>query len=66
VARSGPQKDAEREKFLRLQRKVEAIRLRCDMSKTALAAQLQTTTDTLRAWATGRTVGRKETRVQAD
>jgi ribosome-binding protein aMBF1 (putative translation factor) len=31
------------------------------MSKTELAAELETTTDALRAWMTGRTVGRKET-----
>jgi hypothetical protein len=31
------------------------------MSKTELAAELDTTTDALRAWTTGRTVGRKET-----
>jgi hypothetical protein len=42
-------------------RKVEAIHLRDGMSKTALAAELETTTDALRAWITGRTVGRKET-----
>ncbi|HXM02162.1 MAG TPA: hypothetical protein VN939_06140 [Chthoniobacterales bacterium] len=30
------------------------------MTKTKLAAELETTTDALRAWMTGRTVGRKE------
>jgi hypothetical protein len=44
-----------------LMRKVEAVRLRYGMSKTALASELETTTDALRAWMTGRTVGRKET-----
>jgi hypothetical protein len=42
-------------------RKVESRRLKLGLSKTALAAELQTTTDALRAWMTGRTVGRKET-----
>lgn len=42
-------------------RQVEAIRLRYGMSKTALAAELETTTDAVRAWMTGRTVGRQET-----
>jgi DNA-binding transcriptional regulator YiaG len=42
-------------------RKVEALRLRLGISKTELAAELETTTDALRAWMTGRTIGRKET-----
>ena len=42
-------------------RRVEARRLKLGMSKTKLAAELETTTDALRAWLTGRTVGRKET-----
>jgi DNA-binding transcriptional regulator YiaG len=42
-------------------RKVEAVRLRYGISKTALASALGTTTDALRDWMTGRTVGRKET-----
>ena len=42
-------------------RKVEALRLRLGISKTALAGELETTTDAVRAWMTGRTVGRKET-----
>jgi ribosome-binding protein aMBF1 (putative translation factor) len=42
-------------------REAEAIRLRHGMSKTELAAELQTTTDALRAWMTGRTIGREET-----
>ena len=54
-------RDEERKKFHRLMHKVEAIRLRYGISKTALAAELETTTDALRAWMTGRTVGRKET-----
>jgi DNA-binding transcriptional regulator YiaG len=42
-------------------RKVEALRVRLGMSKTELAAKLETTTDALRAWMTGRTIGQKET-----
>jgi hypothetical protein len=53
-------RDEERKRFSALMRKVEAVRLRFGMSKTALAAELETT-DALRAWMTGRTVGRKET-----
>lgn len=34
------------------------------MTKTKLAVELETTTDALRAWMTGRTVGRKETVVK--
>ena len=52
---------AERKRFSALMRKVEAIRLRYRMRKTELAAELKTTTDALRNWTTGRTVGRKET-----
>ena len=40
---------------------VEALRLLCGISKGDLAAELRTTTDALRNWMTGRTVGRKET-----
>jgi DNA-binding transcriptional regulator YiaG len=53
--------DEGRKKFSALMRKVEAFRLRYGISKTELAAELETTTDALRAWMTGRTVGRKET-----
>jgi DNA-binding transcriptional regulator YiaG len=42
-------------------REVEAVRVRVGMSKTELATELGTTKDALRAWMTGRTVGRKET-----
>jgi DNA-binding transcriptional regulator YiaG len=42
-------------------RKVEALRLRLKMSKTELAVELETTTDAVRAWMTGRTIGRNET-----
>jgi DNA-binding transcriptional regulator YiaG len=35
-------------------RKVEAIRLRYGISKSALAAELETTTDSLCAWMSGR------------
>ena len=54
-------RDEERKKFSALMRKVEAIRLHHGMTKTELAAELETTTDALRNWMTGRTVGRKET-----
>jgi hypothetical protein len=50
-------RDEERKRFAALMRKVEALRLRLEMSTT----ELDTTTDALRAWTTGRTVGRKET-----
>jgi ribosome-binding protein aMBF1 (putative translation factor) len=54
-------RDAERKRFAAIMRRVEARRLKLGMSKTKLAAELETTTDALRAWLTGRTVGRKET-----
>jgi ribosome-binding protein aMBF1 (putative translation factor) len=54
-------RDAERKQFAALMRKVEALWLRLGMSKTELAAQLETTTDALRAWTTGRTIGRATT-----
>jgi DNA-binding transcriptional regulator YiaG len=54
-------RDEERKNFAALMRKVEALRLRLGISKTALAGELETTTDAVRAWMTGRTVGRKET-----
>jgi DNA-binding transcriptional regulator YiaG len=37
-------------------KKAEAVRLREGMTKTEMAAALQTTKDALRAWTTGRTV----------
>ena len=42
-------------------RKVEAVRIRFEMTKTELAAELDANVDGVRAWMTGRTVGRKET-----
>jgi len=42
-------------------RRVESRRLKIGMSKTELAHKLNTTTDAVRNWMTGRTVGRKET-----
>jgi hypothetical protein len=54
-------RNEERKQFAALMRKVEALRLRLGMNKTKLAAEVETTTDALRAWMTGRTVGRKET-----
>jgi transcriptional regulator with XRE-family HTH domain len=54
-------RDEERKRFAALMRRVEARRLKLGLSKSELAAELGTTTDALRAWLTGRTVGRKET-----
>jgi transcriptional regulator with XRE-family HTH domain len=54
-------RNAEREKFYRLMKKVEAIRLRNGMTMTELAAELKTATDALRNWMTGRAIGRRET-----
>jgi DNA-binding transcriptional regulator YiaG len=42
-------------------KEVETVSVREGMTKPKLAATLGTTTDALRAWMTGRTVGRKET-----
>jgi DNA-binding transcriptional regulator YiaG len=42
-------------------RKVEAVRVREGMTKTELADKLGANVDGVRAWMTGRTVGRKET-----
>jgi hypothetical protein len=42
-------RNAEREKFYRQMKKVEAIRLRNGMTMTELAAELKTATDALRA-----------------
>lgn len=54
-------RDEERKKFAALMRKVEVVRSRYGMSTMALAAELETTTDSLRAWLTGRAVGRAAT-----
>jgi ribosome-binding protein aMBF1 (putative translation factor) len=54
-------RDEERKKFSALMRKVEAVRLRYGISKTELAAELETTTGALRNWMTGRAIGRRET-----
>ena len=62
--RLSSRRDEERRKFAKLMRKVEALRLRLGMNKTDLASELETTTDALRAWMTGRTIGRKETVAQ--
>jgi DNA-binding transcriptional regulator YiaG len=53
-------RDEERRKFAALMRNVEALRLRLGISKTALAGELETTNDALRAWMTGRAIGRKD------
>jgi DNA-binding transcriptional regulator YiaG len=42
-------------------RRVDAVRIRYGMTKTELAAELGANVDGVRAWMTGRTVGRKET-----
>jgi DNA-binding transcriptional regulator YiaG len=47
----------ERKRFAVLMRRVEARRLKLGLSKTALAAKLETTTDVLRAWMTGERSG---------
>ena len=57
-------RDEERKNFAALTRKVEALQLRQGISKTALAAELETTTDALRNWMTGRAIRRKETVVK--
>jgi DNA-binding transcriptional regulator YiaG len=54
-------RDEERKQFAALMREVEARRLKFGLSKTEPAAKLESTTDALRAWMTGRTIGRKET-----
>jgi DNA-binding transcriptional regulator YiaG len=59
--RAPGRRNEERRKFLQLMKKVEAIRLRHGMSKTELAAELGANVDGVRAWMTGRTIGRKET-----
>lgn len=59
--RAPGRRNKERERFERLMRKVEKLRLRYGMSKTELASELGTTTDALRNWMTGRALGRKET-----
>jgi DNA-binding transcriptional regulator YiaG len=42
-------------------KKVEAVRVREGMTKMELAAELGANVDGVRAWMTGRTIGRKET-----
>ena len=54
-------RDEERKRFAALMRKLEAVRIQDGMSNQALAAELETTTDSLRAWMTGRTIGREGT-----
>ena len=41
-------------------KKVEAVRVREGMTRTELAAELGANVDGVRAWMTGRTIGRKE------
>jgi DNA-binding transcriptional regulator YiaG len=59
--RAPGRRSAEQEKFRRLIKKVEAVRVREGMTKTKLAAALGTTPNALRNWMAGRTIGRKET-----
>jgi ribosome-binding protein aMBF1 (putative translation factor) len=54
-------RDQERKQFAALMRKVEAVRIRYGMTKTELAAELGANVDGVRAWMTGRTIGRRET-----
>ena len=54
-------RDEERKQFAALMRKVEAVRIRYGMTRTELAAELGANVHGVRAWMTGRTVGRKET-----
>ena len=54
-------RDEERKRFAALMREVEAIRVRDGLTKTELAAELGANVDGVRAWMTGRTIGRKET-----
>jgi DNA-binding transcriptional regulator YiaG len=54
-------RDEERKQFSALMRKVEAVRIRYGMTKTELADKLGANVDGVRAWMTGRTIGRKET-----
>ena len=54
-------RDEERKKFAALMRKVEAVRVREGMTKTELADKLAANADGVRAWMTGRTIGRNET-----
>lgn len=54
-------RDEERKQFAALMRKVEAVRISCGMTKTELAAELGANVDGVRAWMTGRTIGRRET-----
>jgi ribosome-binding protein aMBF1 (putative translation factor) len=59
--RKPERRDEEPKTFADLMRKVEAVRLRSGMSKTALAAELETTTGALRNWMTGKAIGRNDT-----
>jgi DNA-binding transcriptional regulator YiaG len=61
LRRKPGRRDDERRKFQRLMRKLEATRLRIGMNRAELAAELGATVGGVRAWMTGRTVGRKET-----
>jgi DNA-binding transcriptional regulator YiaG len=51
--RAPGRRSAERDKFRRLMKKVEATRVRDGMSKTELAAKLGANVEGVRAWMTG-------------
>ena len=53
-------REEERKRFAALMRRVEQIRIREGLSKTELADKLDANVDGIRAWMSGRTVGRKE------
>jgi DNA-binding transcriptional regulator YiaG len=59
--RAPGRRDEERKRFAASMRKVEAIRVRGDLTKQALAAEIGTNEDGLHSWLSGRSVGRAET-----
>lgn len=60
--RAPSRRDQERKRFAALMRKVEAVRIGREMSKNELAAKLETTTDAVRAWMTGKNDRKKRDR----
>jgi ribosome-binding protein aMBF1 (putative translation factor) len=59
--RAPGRREEERKRFAALMRKVEAIRVREGLSKTALAEKNGTNKDALHNWLSGRALGRRET-----
>jgi hypothetical protein len=53
-------RDSERKEFAALMRKLEWTRLRLGMTKGKVCAELGVAEGMLRAWSSGRTIGRKE------